>query len=221
MSSVPDKQPDPATVLALLAEREALRSELAPKRAELEALRSELAASRAGLETDRSELAARRAELRKATAASVPLAEVMAGNLKALRERKQLRQADLAGEMTRLGFAWLRETVGQIETGRRRVALEEALALSVVLSDESGELYDCDGPIALSPSWDVFGLTISLTAEEPSQLAEARRHRDRLRRRHNDQTSMVFLAAEVADTTKRELEEAERQVAELEARSKP
>jgi len=145
----------------------------------------------------------------------------MAGNLKSLRERKKLRQEDLATDMMRLGFTWLRETVGQIERGVRRVTLEEALALSVVLNDETGELYDCDGPISLSPSWDVFGLTITLTAEEPSQLAEARRHSDRLRRTHNDQVSMAFIAAEAADTTKRELEEAERLIAKLEARSKP
>jgi hypothetical protein len=152
---------------------------------------------------------------------SVPLAEVLAANLRSLRDRRKFTQGDLAEDMQRLGFPWVRETVGQIETGRRRVALEEALALSVVLNDEHGELYDCDGPISLSPSWDVFGLTITLVAEEPSQLAEARRHRDRLRRTLRDQVSMTYIANERADATQRELEEVDDQIAKLEARSKP
>jgi transcriptional regulator with XRE-family HTH domain len=151
---------------------------------------------------------------------SVPLAQVMAGNLKSLRERKKLTQGDLATDMTRLGLAWLRETVGQIERGVRRVTLEEALALSVVLDDKDGELYDCDGPISLSPSWDVFGLTITLTAEEPSQLAEARRHRDRLRRKSDDRVRMAWIAKADAEESIKDLEKVEKQIAELEARLK-
>ena len=165
--------------------------------------------------------AERKALIRKAAEPAVPLEKVLAANLKGLRERKQLTQADIAGEMVGLGFPWLRETVGQIETGRRRVALEEALALSVVLNDELGELYECDRAIALSPSWKVFGLTISLAAEEPSQLAEARRRRDRLRRVHNDRVSMAIMVGKEMVRSQAELEEIEQQIAELEARNGP
>ena len=151
---------------------------------------------------------------------SVPLAEVLAANLRSLRDRRGLTQGELAGDMQRLGFAWLRETVGQIETGRRRVALEEALALSVVLNDETGELYDCDGPISLSPSWDVSGLMIALVAEA-SQLAEARRHRDRLRREADDASwRRAYMAKAVAEESAKKVDEADREIAELEARLK-
>jgi len=100
-----------------------------------------------------------------------------------------------------------------------RVALEEALALSVVLNDETGELYDCDGPISLSPSWDVSGLMIALVAEA-SQLAEARRHRDRLRREADDSWRRAYMAKAVAEESAKKVDEADREIAELEARLK-
>jgi hypothetical protein len=90
-------------------------------------------------------------------------------------------QAQLAEDMQRLGFPWLRETVGQVEAGRRRITLEEAFALSVVLYDHTNELFRSPGPIRLSDSWEVAGVHLGVDEEGPSQLVDAIRQRDHLR----------------------------------------
>lgn len=61
-------------------------------------------------------------------------AEVLARNVRAARSRADIGQESLAARMRALGHkAWIRQTVGSTERGRRRPAAEEILALSLAL----------------------------------------------------------------------------------------
>jgi len=58
-------------------------------------------------------------------------AEVVGMNLRALREAAGLTQAELGQAMVKLGFPWQsRQTVAEVEAGRRHAALEELVALA-------------------------------------------------------------------------------------------
>ena len=77
--------------------------------------------------------------------------EVLARNIRAARSRADLSQQDLAARMQRLGYtAWLYQTVGNVERGKRRVTAEEvfALALDTTISALMGAS-DQDGAIEL------------------------------------------------------------------------
>lgn len=61
-------------------------------------------------------------------------ADVLARNVRAARSRAGLQQEPLAGRMRALGYgAWLRQTVANVEKGRRRLTAEEIFALSLCL----------------------------------------------------------------------------------------
>jgi transcriptional regulator with XRE-family HTH domain len=62
----------------------------------------------------------------------VTLAEVTATRLRSAREAAGLTQAEMAGVMQKLGYAWRRITVAEVEGGTRRVALEELIGLSAL-----------------------------------------------------------------------------------------
>lgn len=60
--------------------------------------------------------------------------EVLAKNVRAARSRAGLTQDELAGRMRALGYAaWLYQTVGNVEKGKRRVTAEEVLGLALSL----------------------------------------------------------------------------------------
>jgi 8-oxo-dGTP pyrophosphatase MutT (NUDIX family)/transcriptional regulator with XRE-family HTH domain len=79
--------------------------------------------------------------------------EVLARNIRAARSRADLSQQDLAARMQRLGYsAWLYQTVGNVERGKRRVTAEEILALALALGTTISALMsasDQDGAIEL------------------------------------------------------------------------
>jgi len=61
-------------------------------------------------------------------------AEVLARNLRAARSRIDIGQENVAARMRALGYrAWIRQTVGSTERGRRRPTAEEVFALAYVL----------------------------------------------------------------------------------------
>jgi transcriptional regulator with XRE-family HTH domain len=61
-------------------------------------------------------------------------ADVLARNIRAARSRADIGQESLAARMRALGHdAWIRQTVGSTERGRRRPTAEEVLGLSVAL----------------------------------------------------------------------------------------
>jgi transcriptional regulator with XRE-family HTH domain len=60
--------------------------------------------------------------------------EILARNLRAARSRIDIGQESAAARMRALGYnAWLRQTVGSTERGRRRPTAEEIFALAIVL----------------------------------------------------------------------------------------
>lgn len=80
-------------------------------------------------------------------------ADVLARNIRAARSRLGLGQESLATRMRALGYeAWLRQTVGSTERGRRRPTAEEILGLAVCLETTVHHLMSPllqDGPVEL------------------------------------------------------------------------
>jgi transcriptional regulator with XRE-family HTH domain len=67
--------------------------------------------------------------------------DVLARNIKAHRGRANLSQDLVAARMKALGYtAWLRQTVTNVEKGRRRVTAEEVLGLAAVLETSVASL---------------------------------------------------------------------------------
>jgi transcriptional regulator with XRE-family HTH domain len=63
----------------------------------------------------------------------IGLHEAIGTQIRAMRERANLRQEELADAARRIGLRWTRATVAGIESGRRRLSLEEALLLPLAL----------------------------------------------------------------------------------------
>lgn len=73
--------------------------------------------------------------------APTPYADVIARNIRAARSRADIGQESLAARMRALGYeAWIRQTVGSTERGRRRPTAEEILGLAYALQTTIGAL---------------------------------------------------------------------------------
>jgi transcriptional regulator with XRE-family HTH domain len=59
--------------------------------------------------------------------------EMLAGNIAAAMARRRLGQADLAERMQALGYKWIRQTVGDVLSGRRSLRAAELYPLSLAL----------------------------------------------------------------------------------------
>ncbi len=59
--------------------------------------------------------------------------QMLAGNIAAARARRRLGQADLAARMRALGYRWARQTVGDIEAGKRQLRAGELYGVSLAL----------------------------------------------------------------------------------------
>ena len=68
-------------------------------------------------------------------------AEVLVRNIRAVRSRKGLEQANAVARMRALGYLnWHRQTMGKIERGERRVTTDEVLGLACALETTVGAL---------------------------------------------------------------------------------
>jgi transcriptional regulator with XRE-family HTH domain len=68
-------------------------------------------------------------------------ADVLARNIRAARSRADIGQENLAVRMRALGYeAWIRQTVGSTERGRRRPTAEEILGLAYALETSVASL---------------------------------------------------------------------------------
>jgi transcriptional regulator with XRE-family HTH domain len=74
-------------------------------------------------------------------------AETFGRNLRDLRERKNMSQAELGRQMTEAGFPWHQSTVYRVEQGRQDVTLREARALARMLRT-SIDRFTWEGPEA-------------------------------------------------------------------------
>jgi transcriptional regulator with XRE-family HTH domain len=71
----------------------------------------------------------------------VSYGDVLARNLRAARSRLDINQEMLASRMRTLGYsAWLRQTVANVEKGRRRAGAEEIFGLAYALETSIGAL---------------------------------------------------------------------------------
>lgn len=67
-----------------------------------------------------------------------PLAEALGRRLRELREESDVSADRLAHEARRIGLSWQRSTVAMIESGKRRITLEEFFVLPSMLYEAGG-----------------------------------------------------------------------------------
>jgi transcriptional regulator with XRE-family HTH domain len=94
--------------------------------------------------------------------------EILAGNVAATRVRRRLQQQDLADRMRVLGWKWVRQTVGEVENGRRRLTAEEVFALSVALETSIPALMapvDDDRAIVFPSGLEISATAIKMLAQ--------------------------------------------------------
>lgn len=96
--------------------------------------------------------------------------DVLARNIRAARSRRDLSQQAVAARMRALGFdAWVHQTVGNVEKGKRRVTADEILGLAWALEttinalltpidEDEAVKFPSGNPIdVLSVRWSVEG----------------------------------------------------------------
>lgn len=91
---------------------------------------------------------------------ATPLSTIIGEQLRRLRERRQLRQEDVAAEVQRYGLNWRRATVAAVEAGDREVSLADIVLLSLTfqkrldwwLVGDDGALGHSDALIQLTPT---------------------------------------------------------------------
>lgn len=101
---------------------------------------------------------------------SSPYGEILARNIRGARGRLGINQEALAARMRSLGFsAWLRQTVANVEKGRRRVTGEEVLGLALALETAMPDLMRAasqDGDVALPNGRLLSGASVERLAGE-------------------------------------------------------
>ena len=68
--------------------------------------------------------------------------QILARNLGAVRRLRGWRQEFVAERMMFLGHVWSRQTVGEVEQGRRNVTVDELFSLALVFEISIGRLLD-------------------------------------------------------------------------------
>ncbi len=84
---------------------------------------------------------------------SIGVAEVVAGNVRAFRQLRDIDQAALARRMNALGIGWRQVTVSEVERGPRNVTVSELLALAFALGTTIEQLLDPRGPERIRGPW--------------------------------------------------------------------
>lgn len=120
-----------------------------------------------------------------------PYGEILARNIRAARSRIGIGQENVAVRMRALGYeAWIRQTVGSTERGRRRPTAEEILGLAICLETTAQHLMSPllqDGPVELPSGFFlaagqvrslIFGLDPSMEDFPGSSVRGARSGRD-------------------------------------------
>ena len=97
--------------------------------------------------------------------ASHPYGEILARNIRAARSRIGIGQENVAVRMRALGYAaWIRQTVGSTERGRRRPTAEEIFALACVLETSIAMLLEphaSDGMVKLAGGAELAAKSVS------------------------------------------------------------
>src|SRR5215203_1222119 len=77
--------------------------------------------------------------------------QILARNLGAVRRLRGWRQELVAERMNFLGHPWTRQTVGEVEQGRRNVTVDELLSLALVFGLSLDRLLDARADRLLGP----------------------------------------------------------------------
>jgi len=97
---------------------------------------------------------------------STPPGALVGERLRRIREGAGLTQDEVAGAAARRGLTtWRRITVGDLESGKRRLTIEEFAALPVILDDlgcrtlrsRGPRLVEADDEVEMAPGWVVSG----------------------------------------------------------------
>lgn len=96
--------------------------------------------------------------------AAVTVSEAIGRNVSTLRRAVGLTQEELATAMTEVGFGWLRQTVTEVEAGRRSIAIEEVAALAALFDLDPFHVLLSPGSQVPNPygSVQVGGATLSI-----------------------------------------------------------
>ncbi len=98
------------------------------------------------------------------------LSDVLADNIRAVRAQRRLKQEDVAEGMRKLGHPWTRQTVGEVEQGRRNVTVDELLALGLVLEAAPFDLLN-PIPIGGGPPQDAPPIDVGTKVPLPARWA--------------------------------------------------
>jgi transcriptional regulator with XRE-family HTH domain len=93
--------------------------------------------------------------------------EILAGNIAAARVRRRLQQSELADRMRALGWKWVRQTVGEVESNRRRLTAEELYGLAEALEVSIPQLMtppDPDGEVRLPGGISIGAVSVERLA---------------------------------------------------------
>lgn len=100
---------------------------------------------------------------------ATPYADVLARNIRAARSRVDINQETLAGRMRALGFsAWFRQTVANVEKGKRRVTAEEILGLGYAMETSMSALIratEDDGLVSFPSGTVIAAVSVRRSAE--------------------------------------------------------
>jgi transcriptional regulator with XRE-family HTH domain len=112
--------------------------------------------------------------------------QVIAENVRRLREQAGWTQAALAAAMTKAGFRWSRVTVAEVESTVRRIALEELLAMAALFAEPMVSLFLPQDPdevrLSIEPDPDKVPPPADETASETAkQMAEVLRESRKVR----------------------------------------
>lgn len=113
--------------------------------------------------------------------------DVLARNVRAARSRADLSQQALAERMRQLGFdAWLHQTAGNVERGKRGLRAEEILGLAYCLGTSAGQLMTPlpdDGQVELPSGMSLPAAAVRLVilGTDPEQPSSARLDRETAR----------------------------------------
>ncbi|MFF1743878.1 helix-turn-helix domain-containing protein [Streptomyces mirabilis] len=97
-----------------------------------------------------------------------PLAAIVGERLKAFREEKGLRQADVAAAASKWGLSWARSSIAALEAGTRNLSMEELLLLPFVISELGG----WSSPLIPPDAWIELSSTRKIQAKDVGSLAD-------------------------------------------------
>lgn len=108
---------------------------------------------------------------------------IVGRSVRSARTARDLSQEQVAERMRALGFTgWLRQTVGQVERGRRRLIVDEVLALSFAVETTVAELImpAADEEVVELPSGQAVSVAVIRHSIRGNRAAEARWRGDTL-----------------------------------------